>query len=259
MMKLPDKRTKANPNPLAYSIYLYGEPKTGKTTWAAQNPDALFLATEPGTEALDVYQIPITKWSELQEALKLLQKQPDKYPAVVVDTIDLAYELCAKHYVAKQGLEHLSDLQWGKGYGAVKDMFWHWVESLCKLPMQVILIGHCKWRDKTQTTPAKYVPSIASGGEGVVCGLVDSIVFVEAARKGSVAHCQASSKWNAGSRIAGMPDKLPMDYTAFMETLTKAVMTQKGKAKAAPANTEGIDDVIAAAEDDGDDDDPFAV
>ena len=242
---------------MAYSVYLYGEPKTGKTTWAAQNPDALFLATEPGTEALDVYQIPITRWTELQEALKLLQKQPDKYPAVVVDTIDLAYELCAKHYVAKAGIEHLSDLDYGKGYGAVKDMFWHWVEALCKLPMQVILIGHCKYRDKTKTTGAKYVPSIAAGGEAVVCGLVDSIVFVSAESKGSVAHCQAGKTWNAGSRIAGMPGKLPMDYTAFLDALTKAVKGQKGKAKAAPANTESSMEI----EDDDveDDDDPFAV
>ena len=254
MMKLPDKRTKANPNPLAYSVYLYGEPKTGKTTWAAQNPDALFLATEPGTEALDVYQLPIKKWAELQEALKLLQKQPDKYPVVVVDTIDLAYELCAKHYVATAGIEHLSDLDYGKGYGAVKDMFWHWVQDLCKLPMQVILIGHCKYRDKTKTTPAKYVPSIAAGGEAVVCGLVDSIVFVEAASAGSVAHCQSGRTWNAGSRVSGMPVKLPMDYSAFMESLSKAVKSQRGKAKAAPANT---DSTLEMAEED--DDDPFAV
>ena len=51
--------------------------------------------------------------------------------------------------------------------------------------------------------------------------------------------------------------KLPMDYTAFLDALTKAVKGQKGKAKAAPANTESsmeIDD-----DDVDDDDDPFAV
>ena len=66
-MKLPSKRTAANANPLAYSVYLYGEPKTGKTTWAAQQKDALFLATEPGLEALSVFQLRMNTWGDLQE------------------------------------------------------------------------------------------------------------------------------------------------------------------------------------------------
>ena len=253
-MKLPDKRTAANTNPLAYSVYLYGEPKTGKTTWAAQQPDALFLATEPGLEALNVYQLQITSWNQMVEALKLLQAEPDKYPAVVVDTIDLAYELCAQHYVQKKGLEHLSDQDFGKGYGAVKDMFVHWLAALVQLPIQVILIGHSKFRGVTKYTPAKHVPACAAGAEAVITGLVDSVIFVEAAAKGSVMHCQTGATWTAGSRVADMPDKLPMDYHGYMKALTAAVKKQKGKAAPPPANTEGV---LGEAIEDVDDD-PFA-
>ena len=253
-MKLPSKRTAANANPLAYSVYLYGEPKTGKTTWAAQQKDALFLATEPGLEALQVYQIPINTWRKLEEALKLLTKEPDKYPAVVVDTIDLAWELCSKHYIQKKGIEHLSDMDFGKGYGAVKDMFGHWLAALCRLPMQVILIGHSKFRDKSKYMPAKHVPACANGAEAVITGLVDSVVFVEAAPKGSVMHCQTGVTWTAGSRVAEMPAKLAMDYPTYMEALSKAVKTQKGKAAPPPENTEGVLDEI---DEDDEEEDPF--
>ena len=52
------------------SILLYGPSKIGKSTFASQAPDAIFLATEPGLNALEVYQQPIRNWGEFSGDLR---------------------------------------------------------------------------------------------------------------------------------------------------------------------------------------------
>ena len=41
------------------ALLLYGPSKVGKSTWCSQIPDALFIATEPGLAALEVFQVPV--------------------------------------------------------------------------------------------------------------------------------------------------------------------------------------------------------
>ena len=41
------------------TVLLYGPSKIGKSTWCAQADGALFLATEPGLNALNVFQVAI--------------------------------------------------------------------------------------------------------------------------------------------------------------------------------------------------------
>ena len=48
IIKLPTKKSKIESDLSKYSILLYGKIKIGKTSLAAQFPDALFLMTEPG-------------------------------------------------------------------------------------------------------------------------------------------------------------------------------------------------------------------
>ncbi|HOK47887.1 MAG TPA: AAA family ATPase, partial [Bryobacteraceae bacterium] len=67
-MALPTKKTPPRANLGDYSILIYGPTKIGKTTLASQFPEALFLATEPGLNALEAYQIPITSWDGLLAA-----------------------------------------------------------------------------------------------------------------------------------------------------------------------------------------------
>ena len=51
-----------------YSVFLYGAPKTGKTTIACQFPGALLLAFEKGYSTIDgVLAQPINSWSEFKK------------------------------------------------------------------------------------------------------------------------------------------------------------------------------------------------
>jgi len=54
-----------------YITYLYGAPKTGKTTLASQMPGAILLAFEKGYNALPgVVAQDITSWGEMKQVYR---------------------------------------------------------------------------------------------------------------------------------------------------------------------------------------------
>ena len=60
-------------------VLLYGTPKVGKTTLAAQFPKNLLLAFEPGYNALNNKMVqPITRWSEFKTVINQLAKDEVK-------------------------------------------------------------------------------------------------------------------------------------------------------------------------------------
>ena len=76
-----------------YITYIYGAPKTGKTTLATQMPGAVLLAFEKGYNALPgVMAQDITSWGEMKQVYRELKKPDVKaaFQSVVVDTIDIA-------------------------------------------------------------------------------------------------------------------------------------------------------------------------
>ena len=56
-----------------YSVFFYGEPKSGKTTTATKFPKHLLLAFEKGYNAIPgAMAQPINSWSEFKKTLKQL-------------------------------------------------------------------------------------------------------------------------------------------------------------------------------------------
>lgn len=64
MPLLPTAKTQPKPNLADLTVLVYGQTKIGKSTLCSNADNALFLATEPGLNALDVYQAPIQTWED---------------------------------------------------------------------------------------------------------------------------------------------------------------------------------------------------
>ena len=74
-----------------YFTYIYGAPKTGKTTLATQMDGSLLLAFEPGYHALPgVMAQDVTSWTEMKQVCRELKKPEVQatFKAIIVDTID---------------------------------------------------------------------------------------------------------------------------------------------------------------------------
>lgn len=104
-----------------YITYIYGAPKTGKTTLATQMDGSLLLAFETGYNALPgVIPQDITTWGQMKEVYRELKKPEVKehYKAIIVDTIDIAADRCKKYICNQNGIEDLGELGYGKIFAA---------------------------------------------------------------------------------------------------------------------------------------------
>jgi hypothetical protein len=66
----------------------------------------LFLATEPGLNALEVFEAPITCWDDLLQACAEIAEGKHDFKTIVIDTVDNAYRMCADYVCKKFKIEH---------------------------------------------------------------------------------------------------------------------------------------------------------
>ena len=202
------------------------------STWASHAPDAVFLATEPGLNALEVYQVPITSWPEFLEACAELAKGEHPFKTVVIDTLDVLYRLCADHICQKRGIEHESDGSHGKVYGLIKGELYRVITKLAHLPYGLILISHSQDRDlETRTgTVTRTVPTLTESFRQVIIGMVDLILYCDVemvqdddGRKvcRRVIRTKPSPNYDAGDRFGRLPDVMPLNFPAFAEAFEK--------------------------------------
>ena len=109
-----------------YSVFFYGEPKSGKTTIASKFPNSLLLAFEKGYNALaGVMAQPINSWAEFIKVNRQLKddKVKEKFATIIIDTSDIAYEYCEKYICNNNGVDTIGDIPYGKGYALVEKEF----------------------------------------------------------------------------------------------------------------------------------------
>ena len=140
-----------------YSVFFYGEPKSGKTTISTKFPKHLLLAFEKGYNAIPgAMAQPINKWSEFKKVLKDLQKPEVKqrFETIIIDTADIAYDYCEKYICdnAKRpdggyGVDSIGDIAFGKGYTMAGKEFDSCLRSIVQMDYGLVLISHAA--DKT--------------------------------------------------------------------------------------------------------------
>lgn len=151
-VKLPTKRSPVCHNLGDFAILLYGEKKIGKTSVAAQFPNAILFEWELGGRSLEAFQVPdrnatppepVLNWKRFVRYIDLLEKDTT-YKTVVIDPVDLAYKSCSKHVCRQLGIDHPSDEKWGKGWDAVDTEFVAQFERLAATQKGIVYITHAE-------------------------------------------------------------------------------------------------------------------
>lgn len=130
-------------------ILLYGEHKIGKSTWASQAPDVIFIQTEDGLDNLDVAAFPLaTSWDELMEAIGTLYDSEHDYKTVAIDSLDWAEKLAQQQACKDHEKSGIEEFGYGKGYTYTAEVFAQLFDGLNALRtergMRVILICHAE-------------------------------------------------------------------------------------------------------------------
>lgn len=245
---LPTQKTPPKPNLHDLTILVYGKNKYGKSTWCSQADSALFLATEPGLNHLEVYQQPIASWDELLMAAKELAEGNHAFRTVVIDTVDNAYRMCAEHVCQKFKIEHESDLEYGKGYALVNGEFHRVLNKLALLPYGLFLVSHSQDKEiETRTGKiVRTVPTLPDKARKLVLGLVDMILFCDlepttdsdgkpAYRR--VLRTKPSTLYDAGDRTGRLPEVIDLNFAAFVTAFAQGA--PRAAATAATTTTPG--------------------
>lgn len=216
-----------------YITYIYGAPKTGKTTLASQMDGVLLLAFEPGYHALPgVIAQDITSWSEMKQAYRELKKPEvrEHFKAVVVDTIDIAADRCKKYICNQNGIEDLGDLGYGKGWTKFKDEFNEIFRGLTQLGYAVFFIGHDKKDVETnksgEVISSTIRPALSNSTKTVISGMADIYGYAHQKNVGEMStltlRCTDGSI-ECGSRFKYLPEEITTNYHELVKALQEAI------------------------------------
>jgi hypothetical protein len=214
-MALPTMKTSIQTDFSKYKFLIYGQPKVGKSTFASKFNNALFIATEPGHNFLEIFKIDIRTWADFKETARELTTTKHDYKMLVIDTVDNLYKMCEQFVLEQNKVQHASDLPYGKGFNLIKDEFTKVMNYLGNSGFGFVFISHAKEKElKTKTSSWTMMStSLGNQAESFVCGLCDFIFYCYVNDKNErLMKTKAEKYVNAGSRGFDLPSPMPMDF-----------------------------------------------
>jgi GTPase SAR1 family protein len=136
--------------PTAQKIIIYGPEGIGKSTFASQFPNVIFIDTEGSTKHMDVARLPKpSSWSMLLESVKYIKTHPNECGTLTIDTADWAERLCIEDICAKYKKTGIEDFGYGKGYVYLEEEFGrllNLLEEIIELGINVVFTAHAQMR-----------------------------------------------------------------------------------------------------------------
>ena len=178
-IELPDEPTLASTRFEDYTWLIYGAKKIGKTSLVSQFNRPLFLLFEPGGKGLDLMSLSVPDWNHFLAIKAMLKKTPGKYNTVVFDTSDIAYDRAFAHYCKELGIDHPTDIGYGKGWDAIKKGFRTEILDLANIPdLGIVFISHATEAEFIKIGGEKHtkiIPSLQNSPREFFSGFVDII------------------------------------------------------------------------------------
>ena len=227
-----------------YSVFFYGEPKSGKTTIATKFPRHLLLAFEKGYNAIPgAMAQPINSWAEFRKVLKQLKdpKVKEKFETIIIDTADIAYDLCEKYICqnAKRadggfGVDAVGDIPFGKGYTMVAKEYDDCLRSIVQMDYGLVLISHSvdkTFKDEQGQEFNQIVPTLGSKPRNIVSRMCDIIgysrgVANEDGTTSTKLFMRGTPRYVAGSRFKYTPDYIDFTYNDLVKAISDAIDKQ---------------------------------
>ena len=220
-----------------YSVFFYGEPKSGKTTIASKFPDALLLAFEKGYNALaGVMAQPINSWAEFIKVNRQLKddKVKEKFATIIIDTSDIAYEYCEKYICNNNGVDTIGDIPYGKGYELVEKEFDSKLRSIVQMGYGIVLISHATDKVFTNESGEQYnkiVSTLDKRGNNIVARMADIIGYSRAVtdsegKDKTLLFMRGTPRFEAGSRFKYTPDYIEFTYENLVNSIADAIDKQ---------------------------------
>ncbi len=220
-----------------YSVFFFGEPKSGKTTIASKFPKSLLLAFEKGYNALaGIKAQPINSWAEFLKVCRQLkdEKVKEVYETIIIDTADIAYDYCQKYICANHGVDTVGDIPFGKGYTLIGSEFDEKIRSIVQMGYGIVLISHATDKVFTNESGEQYnkiVSTLDKRGNRIVTRMADIIGYSRAVtdpegKDKTLLFMRGTPRFEAGSRFKYTPDYIEFTYENLVNAIADAIDRQ---------------------------------
>lgn len=227
-----------------YSVFFYGEPKSGKTTIATKFPRHLLLAFEKGYNAIPgAMAQPINTWAEFRKVLRQLkdEKVKEQFETIIVDTADIAYDLCEKYICANAkrpdggfGVDSIADIPFGKGYTMVAKEYDECLRSIIQMDYGLVLISHSvdkTFKDEQGQEYNQIVPTLGNKPRAIVSRMCDIIGYSRGVQNedgttSTKLFMRGTPRYVAGSRFKYTPDYIDFNYPSLVKAIGDAIDKQ---------------------------------
>jgi len=175
-MKIPDKAVEAKKMPVPGSIVVYGEVKTGKTTFFRDiarvfGEDTMFGVTQDSHRSITCRKNYLRTWKECEEWKEAVLQMPvNGNRFICADTYDELVELARDRVLEKHDKQTLNEVHGGIGGEGFKEhrrLVAKWYFDLIKSGRIVMGVSHAQWEEiKTGGIPVQKMTSTLSGKAG---------------------------------------------------------------------------------------------
>ena len=231
-------------------IWIYGQPFSGKTTFADKAPTPLNLNTDGNVKYVTMPRVPIKDeittegritnrkfaWEVFKDTVSELEKCSD-FETIVVDLLEDVYEDARLYIFDKYNIEHESDSGFGKGWDLVRTEFLKELKRLLDLgsDYNIILISH---EDTSKDITKKGGDKISSIQPNInekvakkVAGMVDIVLRAVEDNGKYTLNFKADEFTFGGGRLQGVKAKeIDSDWDALCAVYDEAIgKTEKPK------------------------------
>jgi len=236
--------------PGAKKTIAYGPEGIGKSTFAAQFPDPVFIDTEGSTKDMDVARMEApSSWAMLMEQVRYVKTHPEICKTLVIDTADWAEMLCISHVCDSNQKKSIEEFGYGKGYTYVQEEFGrllNLLEEVIGVGVHVVLTAHAKMRKFEQPDEMgaydRWEMKLSKGVAPMVKEWADMVLFCnyktmvvnvdgQGAQKGKnkaqggkrVMYTTHHSCWDAKNRY-GLPEEAPFSYDSIAHIMADSTV-----------------------------------
>lgn len=239
-------------------LVIYGIEGIGKSTTAAQAPEAIFIPTEDGLGQIDCASFPLaTTLNDVSNAIDALITETHDFQTVVIDSLDWLERLIWDRLCQDYGVNSIEKVDGGYAKGYTHALtFWRallaGLDALRSRGMCVILLAHAKvetFSDPEVGAYDRFSPRLNKHANAVVTEWADAVLF--ATRKiitrteeagfnqtrtlasglgkdggDRILRCIGSPACVAKNRY-DLPAELPLSWSAILDAMTPTTNNPK--------------------------------
>lgn len=248
-------------------ILLYGQHGVGKSTWASEAPEPIFLNVEDGLNDIDCASTPKLKsYGEVINSISWLNTNSHEFKTVVLDSLDWTEQFILQDVADDAGKKAFSLIKFGEGVGpAVKKTMYllKGLEQLQAKGMGIILLSHARivrFENPESAAYDRYEPDLHKAISSTVQEWCDEVLFASfrvftttteegfgreraIARGGKERFIRTNESASAiAKNRLRLPDELPMSWAAYAQHLPGKVngTAQPALTAAQPGNISGV-------------------